>query len=88
MEKQFTPPETAVFSNVTWGKRGGVRSHGGWVEWSHRTVTILHPDDWFKGGKSGERKAGKRGKVDRLPSVMDGGYLGRKKAFDIGTAKE
>lgn len=23
MEKQFTPPETAVFSNVTWGKQGG-----------------------------------------------------------------
>lgn len=67
------------------------------MEWSHRTVTILHPDDWFKGGKSGERKAGKEGEVDRwrregprprLPSVMDGGYLGRKKAFDSGTAKE
>lgn len=65
------------------------------MEWSHRTVTILHPDDWFKGGKSGERKSGKGGDVDRwrregplprLPSVMDEGYLGRKKAFE--SAKE
>lgn len=30
MEKQFTPPETAVFSNVTWGKRGGGQKSGGW----------------------------------------------------------
>lgn len=32
MEKQFTPPETAVFSNVTWGKRGGGSEvgEGGW----------------------------------------------------------
>lgn len=69
------------------------------MEWSHRTVTILHPDDCFKGGKSGKRKAGKGGVADRwrregpgprLPSVMDGGYLGRekKKAFDSGAAKE
>lgn len=68
----------------------GVRSRGG-VEWSHQTVTILHPDDWFKGEKSGEkRKAGEGEEVDRwckegprprLPSMIDGGCLewGKKK---------
>lgn len=98
MEKQFTPPETAVFSNVTWGKQGGGQKWGCGVEWSHRTITILHPDDWFKGGKSEKRKAGKGGAVDRwrmegprpwLPCVMDGACLQRgKKAFDSGTADE
>lgn len=75
---------------VGWGVGGG-------LEWGHQTVTILHPDDWFKGGKSGKRKAGKGGVVDRwrtegprlrLPSVMDGACLGRKKAFDSGAAEE
>lgn len=78
--------------------REGVRSGGG-VEWSHRTVAILHPDDWFKGGKSGKGKAGKGGAADRwrvegprprLPCVMDGAgsWRGQKKGFDSGTADE
>lgn len=78
--------------------REGVRSGGGGEEWSHRTITILHPDDWFKGGKSEKRKAGKGGAVDRwrmegprpwLPCVMDEACLRRgKKTFDSGTADE
>lgn len=98
MEKQFTPPETAVFSNVTWGKQGGVRSGGG--GWNG----AIGPSPFFilMTGLRVERvkkgKARKGGAVDRwrmegprpwLPCVMDGACLRRgKKAFDNGTADE
>lgn len=50
MERLFTPLETAVFSNVTWGKRGGGQESEG-RKWTHLTFTIVHPDGWFKGEK-------------------------------------
>lgn len=98
MEKQFTPPETAVFSNVTWGKQGGGQKSekGGWNG-------AIGPSPFFilmtglgeervekeKQGKEARWTGGEeRGPEPWLPSMMDGGYLGRKKAFDSGTAKE
>lgn len=98
MGKQFTPPETAVFSNVTMGQagRGSGVGVGGW-----NGAIGLSPFFILMTGLREERvereKAGKGGEVDRwrregpwpwLPSMMDGRYLGRKKAFDSGTAKE